>query len=285
MKISKGWKTFIGLIIITALVITVVLLKGPFYYQARSYLVMYAFSKYEEQKSLLQKNNISLDIPGGISTPEKDWYPFVMVFNADQSFSRYTGRDLALTILYNFGAFDWDMSSSNYFQEKSPYYNSFYGGYLVKDNSGSGKYGFTPEGKLDVSEAMAVPEYDFKYLVLESLGCPREKLTMSVIKYDLEENVTYAGYPGWTKIDAHLLVNNPSHQFRGNKRAYIQYGYPLKQAGRGDFELMNTRGRIYARYFEEFNTTVFLYILTPSEDTLEKCDQEILSKTVINTKK
>ncbi|HHV65494.1 MAG TPA: hypothetical protein GXX46_10545 [Peptococcaceae bacterium] len=281
MKVPKHWKTFLGLIIITLLVITVILLKGPFYYQARSYLVMYAFSKYEAGKSILRKDNITLEIPGGISTPEKDWYPFVMVFNADEGFSRYTGRDLALTILYNFGAFDWDMSSSNYYRANSPYYNSFYGGYLVKANSGLERYGFTPEGKLDINQVMAVPEYDFKYLVLESLGCPREKLTMEVLTYDLTENVFYAGYQGWTKVDAKMLVNSPSHQFRGNRRAYIQYGYPLKQAGQEDFELMVARGRIYVRYFQEFKTTVFLYILTPDQGTLEKCDREILSKTVI----
>lgn len=284
MKVSKRWKTIIGLILVIVLVVTVGLLKGPLYYQARSYAVMYAYSQYEEKKSLLQKQNISLEIPGGSSTAEKDWYPFVMAFNDDEGFSQYMGRDLSMTVLYNFGAFSWKMSSSSYFLEESPYFNSFYGGYLVKENSGPKKYGFTAEGELEVKEVFAVPEYDYKHLVLESFGCPKDKLTMKMLSYNLVKDVQYAGYNGWSRIDALLLVNSPAHKFKADRRSYIQFGNPLMRRDQEEFRIMATQGRIYVRYFEEFNSTVFLYVLTPEPNILEKCDAEILSKTIISNK-
>jgi hypothetical protein len=284
MKDSRGWKARIALILIIVLTFTVLFLKVPLYYQARSYVVMYAFSKYEEKKSLLETQNISIKIPGGSSTKEKDWYPFVMVFNDHQGFSRYMNRELSLTVLYNFGSFSWNKSSSSYFQEESPYYNSFYGGYLVKDNSGDQIYGFNAEGEPEVKEIIAVPEYDYKHLVLESLGCPKDKLTMEILSYNIEEDVQYAGLSDWSRIDALLLVNSPDHKLREDRRAYIQFGNPLKREDKEDFKLMTTNGRVYLRYFPEFESTIFLYILAPQLLTLEKCDEEILGKTVIAKK-
>lgn len=278
----KRWKTITGLLLIIVLALSVLFLKAPLYYKARSYAVMYVYSKYEAKNSLLQKQNISLTIPGGSSTEQKDWYPFVMIFNDDQGFSRYMGRELALTILYNFGAFNGNRSSSDFFLEESPYYNSFYGGYIVRNESGDKKYGFTEGGELEISEVLAVPEYDFKYLVLESLGCPKDKLTMEIRSFDTSKDVKYAGYNGWSQIDALLLTNSPDHNYKGERRAYIQYGNPHKKEGREEFKVMTSHGRIYVRYFEEFASTVFLYIISPNILTLEKCDEDILSKSIIN---
>lgn len=283
MRYFKRWKTTLGLILIVIIALSVLFLKVPLYYQARSYIVMYPFSKYEAKDSLLADKSFSLNIPGGTSTEKKDWYPFVMVFNDDEGFSQYIGRDLSLTILYNFGAFSWNKSSSAFFQDDSPYFNSFYGGYLIREKDAN-KYGFSPDGKLNTDEILAVPEYDYHYLVLKSLGCPDEKLTMDILSNNITENVEYAGYKGWTRFDSLLLVNSPNHKYRGDRRAYIQYGNPLKQENLEDFRLMTTYGRIYVRYFEELKQTVFLYIVSPNSLTIEECDKDILSKTMITKK-
>jgi len=281
MKALKHWKTRIGLIVIVVIAVSVLFLKVPLYYQARSYLIMYFYSMYEEKNSILAKQNINVEIPGGSSTEEKDWYPFMMAFNDDQGFSNYMGRELAMTILYNFGAFSWNTSSSFFFQEDSPYFNSFYGAYFVKDKTASSKFGFSADGDLLMEEVFAVPEYDYKHLVLESLGCPEYKLTMEIMSYNITKNVQYAGYKDWIKVDSLLLVNSPVHKYKRDRRAYIQYGNPLKQADAQEYELMTTNGRMYIRYFPEFDSTVFLYIMSPNILTVEKCDKEILSKTVI----
>lgn len=285
MKDLKRWKTLLGLILVVALALSILFLKVPLYYQARSYVVMYAFSKYEMKNSLFTRQNISLQIPGGSSTEKKDWYPFVMTFNDDEGFSQYMNKNLSLSILYNFGRFNWNKSSSELFQDDSPYYNSFYGGYVVKENISDNKYGFTADGELNMQEIFAVPEFDYKNLVLKSLGCPDEKLTMEILSHNITENVEYAGYKDWTQIDALLLTNSPDHKFKGDRRGYIQYGNPLKKENLEDFRLIATNGRIYARYFEEFQSTIFLYILSPSSLTVEECDQEILSKTRISPSK
>lgn len=280
MKHRKDWKYSVGLVIIVLLALIFLFLKVPVYNQARSYISMFFYSKYEMRNSLPAERHFSLTIPGGSSTKEKDWYPFVMVFNDNQGFSEYMGKDLSLTIFYNFGAFNWNSGSSDLFLDDSPYFGSFYGGYAVKDNSGE-KYGFTEQNEPDLAEIFKVSEYDYKHLVIESLGCPQEKLTMEILSSKAEKNIRYAGYEGWVRIDSLLLVNSPAHKFKGDRRAYIQYGNPLKKENAEDFPRIATHGRIYARYFNEFDSSVFLFILSPNETVVDQCDQAILSKTVI----
>ena len=284
MRNRKRWVAVLGLVLIISLALSAIFLKAPIYYQARSYLVMSVFSLYEKMNSLLDEQKIVLDIPGGLSTEEKDWYPFVMTFNADQGFSRYMGRDLRLTILYNFGSFNWRNASSTFFIEGSRYFNSFYGAYVVKEEDPNKKYGFAADGSLNIEEVFKLAEYDYKYLVLKSFGCPDDKLTMDILSYDLMSDVSYAGYDGWTRIDSMLLLNSPVHKYKGERRAYIQYGNPHQQEKGEEFKLMTSQGRIYARYFPEFQCSVFLYILSPELTTIEECDEQILSKTVISLK-
>jgi len=284
MRNRKRWVAVLGLVLIISLALSAIFLKAPIYYQARSYLVMSVFSLYEKMNSLLDEQKIVLDIPGGLSTKEKDWYPFVMVFNADQGFSGYMGRDLRLTILYNFGSFNWWGASSSFFLEDSRYFNSFYGAYVVKEMDPNRRFGFTADGSLDIEEIFKLAEYDFKYLVIKSLGCPEDKLTMEILSYETMPEVSYAGYRDWTRIDSLLLLNSPAHRYKGERRAYIQYGNPHLQEKGEEFRLMTSQGRIYVRYFPEFECTVFLYILSPELSTINECDERILSKTVISLK-
>jgi hypothetical protein len=284
MKLLKDWKSKIGLILVIIIAIAVLFLKVPLYYQARSYVTMYAYSQYENKSSLMAKQNISIHIPGGSSTQAKDWYPFMMIFNDNEGISNYLGRDLSLSILYNFGAFSWNQSSSDFFQEDSPYFASFYGGYVIKDNTGAKKFGFDEKGEPDIKEILSVPQYDYEHLVLESLGCPPDKLSMQVFSSNIKKNVKYAGYDDWVQIDSFMLVNSPNHKYRGDRRAYIQYGNPLKKLNQEDFRLIPAYGRLYVRYFEEFHDTIYLYVMSPSSLTVENCDNEILSKTTITKK-
>lgn len=59
-----------------------------------------------------------------------------MTFTADAAYAAYTGQpDARLTILYNFPAFDLSRGCSRLYDPNSPYYNGFYGAYLVRDGS------------------------------------------------------------------------------------------------------------------------------------------------------
>ncbi|NLI92441.1 MAG: hypothetical protein GX434_09640 [Peptococcaceae bacterium] len=281
MKLLKNWKSKVGFIIVVIIALCVLFMKVPLYYQARSYITMYVYSKYENKNSLMAKQGITVNIPGGSSTKEKDWYPFMMVFNDDKGISSYLGRDLNLTVLYNFGSFSWNQSSTDFFQDDSPYFASFYGGYVVKDKLGTKKIGFTEKGEPDIQEIFSIPEYDYKHLVLESLGCPPEKLKMEILSYNVKKDVKYAGYDNWVQIDSFMQINSPNHKYRGDRRAYYQYGNPLKKWNQEDFKLITTYGRLYVRYFEEFQDTIFLYVMSPDSTTIENCDATILSKTTI----
>ena len=283
MRVKLPKSIFIIILIVISL--SFLFLKPPLYSKARSYLVMYAYSNYEEKKSLLNKLDVSVEIPGGRSTKEKDWFPFVLVYNDNYGFSKFMERELSLTILYNFGAFDWKNGSSSYYNAESPYYNSFYGGYIIQEQESNRKYGFTPDGEPLIEEIISVPEYDFKYLVMQGLGCPEEKRVMDALSYEITSNVDYVGYNDWYRIDGLLLLNNPNHKFKSNRRAYIQFGNPINYSDKEEFGLITMHSRIYAKYFEEIGSTVFLYIMTPGGLELEKSDQEILSKTIIRLPK
>ncbi|MGI5901671.1 MAG: hypothetical protein ACOX7U_04270 [Desulfitobacteriia bacterium] len=282
MKYFKQWRTKIGLILIIIIALSFLLFKASFYYQIRSYVAMYFYSKIEMKNSVFKEQNINLEIPGGSETKKRDWFPYVLAFNDEKGFSNYLGRDVSLSILYNFGAFNWKSSSSTIFEVDSPYFNSFYGAYVVKENSSGQTFGFQDNGEPNIKEILALAEYDYKYLVLQGLGCPAEKLRMEVLDFDFTQDIEYLDREGWTEINALLLANSVEHRYKGPKRAYIQYGNPRKkEAKQEDFRLIIINGKVYAKYFPEFESTLLFYILSPNMDTIEECEREILSKSRI----
>ena len=129
---------------------------------------MSIYSASESKTSLMKKEGIDLKIPGGYSTLKKDWYPFVITYNA-HGFSNFTKKDVDLSILYNFGAFDYIKGSSLLYSVSSDYHSAFYGAYAVKENGNS--YGYNQYGKINVDEMADIFKYDMQVLVLQSIGC------------------------------------------------------------------------------------------------------------------
>ncbi|RKD33931.1 hypothetical protein [Thermohalobacter berrensis] len=252
------------------------------FYTLRSYIVMYPYSIKHKDKSLLKRKNIKLSIPGG-SLMKKDWYPFTMTFTDDEGFSKYVGRDLALTILYNFGHFDKLNGSSTYFNPSSPYFSSFYGAYIVYDNENpNNRFGFKNLNEVNVKELMLIPKYDQTRLVLPSLGCPYNKTVFKVKIGNIKGNINYIGLDGWTRIDATIVTNSPIHKYKKGQRGYIQFGRPLKEYYNGvDFPLINLKGRVYAKYFNKYKMTFIFYVMGKDLNLIENCDKNILSKSRI----
>ena len=252
--------------------------------------VMSVYSGTHARESIMADKGITLEIPGGGETPETDWYPFVMTFNPVESFGRAVGdNSLELTILYNFGAFDLIKGCSRIYDRQSEYYNSFYGAYLVtrRDDGGeaSGEskaapFGFDSEGHMDPEQTAIVPEFDFQHLVLGDFGIKTSEQVFEWTIDKTDEDVSYLGRDGWSRADASLLVNGASHTKKEFRQSYLQYGAPKYEvSANGEFKPFAMRGRVYGRYFEEWDTSVFFYILTPEKETLEKCDRDILSKS------
>jgi hypothetical protein len=182
-------------------------------------------------------------------------------------------------VLYNFGAFNGP--SSALYDESSNYFASFYGAYAICYNEDTNrKYGFDSE-KINIEEIAAVPIFDYKYLVIEDLGC--DNLVFNIDKHETLAKLNYIGYAGWVKIDAVMKANSPSHKKEEFKLGYIQYGKPMDNEKEDFFETI-LLGRMYARYFEEYGCTIVLYVMAASEDIIDECDNEILSKIEISKK-
>ena len=273
------------LIITFIFLVLILIVISPLYYPLRSYIIIVPYSYKTNLDTGLNKLNVDLDIKGGLSTKKRDWYPYVLYHKADDGFSRYNGKDLSLTILYNFGHFESNGTSS-YYNPNSPYYSSFYGGYVIYNKENPDKpYGFNDDGSINYDEISLIPKYDQTNLVLPSLGYPSNKVVFENEITNMVENVNYIGMDGWTKIDGTIVTNSPLHKSKNHQRGYIQYGKPNdKHYTEEDFPIINLKGRVYVNYIEEHKITLVLYILAPSIKTIDECDNNILSKSKIEAK-
>lgn len=250
-----------------------------------SMAVMSIYSKMNEAESLLASEKIDLHIPGGFSTPRSDWYPFVMTFEASSGFRRFTGdASLSLTILYNFPAFSLTKGCSRLYDATCPYYNSFYGAYLVKDKGGSA-YGFTETSDStlypNAEEVAKVPKYDFWKLVLSEFGLTTKNAVFDWNITDISEPLTYAGEDDFYRIDATLTVNGAAHRYNGFTQSYLQYGKPNYPAA-NPLAPVPMYGRLYGKYLEAKQVSLFFYIVAADKEVLEACDKEILSKSTLD---
>lgn len=253
-----------------------------------SMAVMCIYSNICKQESLLATEDITLSIPGGLTTLCPDWYPFVMTFSADEGFRRFTGdSSLSLTILYNFPSFSLQKGCSRLYDTASGYYNSFYGAYLIKDADGT-PYGFTMQENgtffPDAAQAAEVPKYDFLELVLSEFGLTAQNAVFDWNITNISEPLPYAGKENFYRIDAILTVNGASHHFNGFTPSYLQYGrpgYPVTEP----LAPVSMYGRLYGTYLEEKNLSLFFYIVAADQEVLDACDRKILSKSTLNYSK
>ena len=249
-----------------------------------SLAVMGAFSHLHEREGLPAQEGIRLEIPGGLSTPGRDWYPLVMTFCPGEGFGQFVGRQGAqATILYNFPAFSPTKGCSELFHADSPYYNSFYGAYVVQCPEDP-PFGFVEQtdGSLAVDTAAIAkaPQYDVQRLVLRDFGLTPAKEVFDWTITDLQEQVSYVGWEGWTRLDAALTVNGAAHNPTGFVRSYLQYGYP---AWKTDAPLapVEMTGRLYLRYFPEWNVSICFYLLARDPAVLASCDRDLVSQSVL----
>ncbi|MBN1624200.1 MAG: hypothetical protein JW903_07510, partial [Clostridia bacterium] len=251
------------------IVLMIIMAFGIFWFfpLLRSVSVMSAYSAIHENRSIMKQAGFSLNIPGGISTPEKDWYSFPMTFNAGE----FT-EGARMSIIYNFPAFDGISRSSRLFDEDSPYNSAFYGAYVIKKDDGT-PYGLT-DNELNTDEVAYAFEYDYVKLVLKSLG--NEEFYFSPIQYETSQT-DYLGFSDWIMVDAVINTNGTSHNSEEFRRSYIQYGNPRKNAPE-NFPPILLVGRLYIRYFEEYNCTIAMYIMARREEVIIECDKNILSK-------
>lgn len=271
MKKTKKWI----LALVAAAALIAFILTNPLFACLRSMAVMSVYSGACEKEGIPASEGIDIKIPSG-----KGWYPFVMTYNADGAFARCTGEEGArLTILYNFPAFDHLRGCSRLFDETSPFYNSFYGAYLTQLPSGK-VYGFGPD-EVDLEEAVStVAQLDFFGLVLEDFGLTKQEQVFEYSAGAVTESLYFAGTDGWTKLTADIRVNGSGHEAMKGVRSYWQYGRPNFPVT-GAFAPVDMKCTVYARYFAEWNTTVFFYVMAADEKVMNDCIENILSTSTL----
>lgn len=254
----------------------IIFILSPFFQFAKSILIMFPYTMSEKKNSLLTTENITINMPGGYNTFKKDWYPFVMIFNDDRGLISEVGREVKLTIMYNFGAFDLLKGSSTFYDAKSDYLNAFYGAYIVKDEEKM--YGFNDDATPDLEDIKTLLYHDMSNLVLYSIGKTDATFNVSDVKTFKEDD--FLGYDDWDVIDATLRTNSPMHKYKDNHRAYTQYGKPYKKDYNGvDFEEIDMGGKIYFKYFPEKKCSIFFYVIAQSEKVVNDTYENFIRKT------
>ena len=265
------------MIIIISLV--AVIAAALFWNPLRSLAVMSVYSAIHSNKSILADNDFKIKIPGGQATPERDWSPLVMTFNAE-NFRARSGEISGMTIMYNFPAFDLRTGKNPIYDMDSSFNSSFYGAYVV-ESSNNVAFGYDAKGEINHDEIMNAFKYDYVNLVLDDLG---EKNFEFIIETSVSSDAKYLDYYDWVKVNAKIQTNSVSHFSTGFKRNYIQYGSPPKSI-REHFPGVIMYGRLYIRYFPEYETTVIMYVMSPDIDVLNDCDENLLSKSEIIDKR
>ncbi len=258
------------LIVLAALLVVAALIFW-FFYPLRSCIVMGVYSGQHKSESVMKHQGFEVDIPTG-----QGWYPFMLTYNAD-GFAPWAGLNADMSVIYNFGAFDLSTRTSSIYDTESDKYCAFYGAYVLHEDGGV--FGFTDSGKPDMDEVTLAVKYDDTVLVLEGFGC--DSPVFEVDSFDLTPDVVYAGSKGWARVDAAITASGVAHNYQESKTAYLQYGPPT-QSAKADFTVTALRGRLYLKYFEEYDSTVMIYVIARDAAVVEQCDTELLQKTKIS---
>ncbi|MBS4536347.1 hypothetical protein GOQ29_12040 [Clostridium sp. D2Q-14] len=243
---------------------------------------MYPLKTYYKKTGLF--NDIPLRVPSRTINDKENFYPFVLYFNSNKGFSQYINQDVELSIIYNFGNFSSNKKYSNYFNSNSDYYSSFYGVYGIKTNDGT-PFGFNQDD-IDIDLLSKMPEYDQKYLVLPSIGLLPKNVTFKYKIKNIKENINYIDSNNWIKVDSIIKTNSPLHKYKKHHNGYIQYGIPPESNNiKEDYPIIDLYGRMYIKFFEEYDSTIVFYILANDKSTVNKIDKYILSNSYINKNK
>lgn len=254
---------------------------SPFFQVVKSYAVMGVYSKIHEKQSFMEEEGISIDIPGGLSTLQKDYYPFVMTYDTSEEFSERIGEPIDLVVLYNFGAMKWLSGSSLMYDVDSPYYSGFYGAYVAKFKESDRQYGLTEEGMTDIDAIMDVTDFDLKHLVLSSIGDKNPYVDYQISNLEAPYTREIDGIP-FQVYDANLTMDGMMHIFEKDYMAYIQYGRPPKSKTLTEsFRKIDAYGRIYIYYDETQKISYFFYIIAPTKATIEETEIHFILKSKI----
>ncbi len=240
----------------------------------RSTALMSALSLQERGCSVQHDAEMDVNLP-----LVSGWQPLIMCYNADDTFSSWTDTQGArLTVLYNFPSFSPLSGCSRLFKENSPYYNGFYGAYVVSMPDG-GSYGFEPED--DLAEKLAsLAQMDFFCLVLDDFGLSRSQRVFEYTPLGGAEKISVGDFDDWVLLRAQIRVNGAAHSPENFSRSYLQYGVPGYRVSE-EFAPVNMHSAVIARFFPQRGVTVIFYVMAADEGVFETCLKRIASESNI----
>jgi hypothetical protein len=234
-----------------------------------------------EKGSFLVKEDMKIKIPGGLSTLKKDYYPFVMVYDTSEEFSKAHNMSIDLLVYYNFGAMDLCKGSSLMYNMNSPYYSGFYGAYAARYKDLDRQYGLDEKGQIDMKEVMEVTDFDLKELVMKSIGNTKPQVDYQILNEEDPRSLKIDDLD-FLVYDAEILMDGMMHEYHSDFLAYIQYGKPPKaKAEIESFQNMKGYGRIYMYFEKESRISFFFYIIASNKSVLEETEQDFILKSTI----
>ncbi|MBN2222869.1 MAG: hypothetical protein JW708_11730 [Vallitaleaceae bacterium] len=274
---KRGKKIALSMLLVLFLLLIFVF--SPLYPVAKSYVVMGIYSNIHKSGSFLEEIGVEIQIPGGLTTWEKDYYPFVITYDSSEDYSKEIKEDIDLVIYYNFPSMDLSYGASVLYREDSPLYCSFYGAYALRYPNEEKIYGLNDAGEADFQAIMEVTQFDFEELVLKSVGAINPSVVYELmpvnrkISFDQKEFLVF---------DAKLETEGLWHQVGQEYLAYLQYGKPSPQMGEGaSFKRIPMYGRIYMYVDEDKKISYFYYILATSLEQVNKVEKDFILKSKI----
>lgn len=252
---------------------------SPLYPIAKSYIVMSVYSRMHKNNSFLDEMGIELQIPGGLSTWKKDYYPFVMVYDSSEDYSKEIKEEIDLVIYYNFPSMNLLQGASYLYEENSPLYSSFYGAYALRYRNQDAIYGRNKEGEADFDAMMKVTRFDLEELVLESVGAKSPEVVYEILSTDRTLSFDQKEF---LVLEARLEVEGLWHQTDEDFLAYLQYGKPSEDMGKGaSFKRIPMFGRIYMYVDDEKRISYFYYVLATTMEQVDEVEKNFILKSKI----
>jgi len=195
--------------------------------------------------TFIKEENIKIEIPKEVNL---EWYPLMNTFNA-KYFSNFIDKDVDLVVYYTFGAFKGKYS--DIFRRSSPTYSSFYGAYVVKNNTQEDfLYNFSKD--LIIEDIKKILIYDYKYLVLKPLGYKGE-VNVDFEIMEIKENDEEISFV------TEITMNGLNHSYKKFNINYLQYGTPEHEVEE-EFQTIKTYGKFVVQKSES-NVNLIYYMI------------------------
>lgn len=245
-----------------------------------SMLVMSWNNMIQGRTALTEAESVHIDFPAGKVSSSQNWYPFMLIYDASDSFSKWIERPVQLTILYNFSAYDAWAGRSRFYESGSVYEGAFYGAYLLKEPEAV-SYLFRDRG-VNAAALESLGKFDYTWLVLSSLGAKSGQVI-----FDTEDTVysakTIDGLD-FTVATSRISTNSPVHSYKTFKEAYFQFGLPTKETTQ-DFPSLTMYSRVWVTKIEEKNMTLVLYAMSPDLKFLDEMTDTLIETVHISVEK